>query len=194
MKYGTPDLKRVLDIIVSLAAILLTGGILALSAIAIAFSSKGPIFFLQNRAGLKGQPFKIFKLRTMHVNKNRSIGQTTNSDPEVFFIGKLLRRLKIDELPQIFNVLVGDMSIVGPRPCLMETAREMPDWAKARFNVRPGITGLAQINGNIALSWEERWRYDVLYTNTHTVLGDISIILKTILVVLLGEALFRRPQ
>lgn len=85
----------------------------------------------------------------MSVNENREIGQTFNTDPEITWIGRLMRRTKIDELPQLINVVKGDMGLVGPRPCLMITYEEMPEWAKERFKVLPGMTGLAQINGNI---------------------------------------------
>jgi lipopolysaccharide/colanic/teichoic acid biosynthesis glycosyltransferase len=128
----------------------------------------------------------------MHVNPERILNQTTNSDPSVFSVGKVLRRTKIDELPQIFNVLIGDMSLVGPRPGLPSMLEEMPEWAKMRWTVRPGLTGLAQVNGNIELSWEERWQYDIEYIEKVTILNDLMIIVRTVLVVLFGEALFRR--
>ena len=101
-----------------------------------------------------------------------------------------MRRLKIDELPQLINVLKGEMSLVGPRPCLPVTAKEAPGWAQKRFEVRPGLTGLAQVNGNIGLSWEQRWIYDVYYVETINWHLDCKILFKTILVVLLGEERF----
>jgi lipopolysaccharide/colanic/teichoic acid biosynthesis glycosyltransferase len=153
---------------------------------------KGPIFYKQQRVGLNGSFFEILKFRSMSVNENREIGQTFNTDPEITWIGRLMRRTKIDELPQLINVVKGDMGLVGPRPCLIITYEEMPEWAKERFKVRPGMTGLAQINGNIFLSWEERWKYDIQYVKTLSILNDIKIVFKTILVVIFGEDKFKK--
>lgn len=186
--------KRILDVTIAIIALLICGPLLVLAIAAIRLSSPGPVFFRQQRVGMNGEIFEILKLRTMTVNPQRQVNQTTLSDPEVFAIGRILRRLKIDELPQVINVLLGDMSIVGPRPCLEQTFREMPVWAKRRAEVRPGITGQAQINGNIALTWEERWRHDVDYVDNITTGRDIVIILKTVSVVLFGEENFRRVK
>ena len=187
-------LKRKLDITIAILALLLCGPLLFLAIGGIRLSSPGPIFFRQQRVGMNGEIFEILKLRTMTVNPERQVAQTMLADPELFAVGRILRRLKIDELPQIINVLFGNMSIVGPRPCLEQTFREMPVWAKRRVEVRPGITGQAQINGNIALSWEERWHHDVDYVNNITAQRDIGIILKTVSVVLFGEEKFRRTR
>lgn len=187
-------LKRILDILFSLSVLLIIWPLIAMAIIAIKLSSIGPIFFTQARVGLNGKPFKIYKLRTMYWNPEREIKQTTQADPEVFFVGKILRRLKLDELPQVFNVLLGDMSIVGPRPCLEQTKQDMPAWAIRRFDVRPGMTGLAQVNGNIELPWQSRWKYDIYYIENYTFLFDAWIILKTVLVVFLGEGRFRRSE
>jgi lipopolysaccharide/colanic/teichoic acid biosynthesis glycosyltransferase len=128
----------------------------------------------------------------MTVDPYRLHAQTDNFDSDVFLVGKILRRLKIDELPQIINIFLGDMSFVGPRPCLPHTFDEMPDWAKARFLVRPGLTGLAQVNGNIMLSWPERWRYDQAYVHHVTISKDLKIIFKSLLIVILGEEYFMK--
>ena len=98
-------------------------------------------------------------------------------DDEIFPIGKLLRRYKLDELPQIFNVLNGDMSLIGPRPCLESTIESMPKWALKRFEIQPGITGLAQVSGNIKLNWPQRWAIDIDYLNNQSFILDIKIIL-----------------
>lgn len=184
--------KRALDIVISLLVILLAVPIFLLAAVLIKLNSPGPIFFYQERIGLSEKRFNLIKLRTMKVNPNRQLNQTTNADPEVFPVGKILRRLKIDELPQIFNVFKGDMSIVGPRPCLEQTLNEMPIWARERFSVRPGLTGVAQINGNIALTWEQRWKHDVKYVADVSLVRDLYIVLKTVLVVILGEERFKK--
>lgn len=185
--------KRVFDFVVALVAASVALPIIGVASIAIKLTSPGPIFFRQERVGLDGRPFFILKLRTMTVDPHREMGQTYNTDPQVFPVGKLLRRLKVDELPQVVNVLRGDMSLVGPRPCLLQTFADMPDWARKRATVRPGITGLAQICGNVALSWEERWKYDVRYVDAMSFWGDVRLIIKTVAVVLLGEENFKEP-
>jgi lipopolysaccharide/colanic/teichoic acid biosynthesis glycosyltransferase len=166
--------------------------ILLLSLILILVASPGNPIYTQRRVGKKGQVFKIFKLRTMTINPLREIRQTRGSDPEILWVGKILRRLKIDELPQLFNVLSGEMSLVGPRPCLEATYNTMPKWAMERFLAKPGLTGLAQVNGNIELSWEQRWHYDNEYMKEITLYGDLKILMKTFLIIFWGEAKFRR--
>lgn len=191
MKF-TVALKRLTDLIISLLLLILLSPILILCTLSIKLGDKGPIFYKQQRVGLNGSFFEILKFRSMSVNENREIGQTFNTDPEITWIGRLMRRTKIDELPQLINVVKGDMGLVGPRPCLIITYDEMPEWAKERFKVRPGMTGLAQINGNIFLSWEERWKYDIQYVKTLSILNDIKIVFKTILVVIFGEDKFKK--
>lgn len=186
-------IKRVMDFTFVLLALALLGIPTLISMVVVRLSSPGPIFYYQKRVGLGAETFFIIKLRTMTVNDNRQLEQTTNQDPEVYPAGKILRRLKIDELPQLFNILKGDMSFVGPRPCLEQTRDEMPDWARRRFEVRPGITGLAQINGNIALTWEERWRHDVDYVDRASLMLDVSTCIRTFLVVFFGEERFKKP-
>lgn len=185
-------IKRIVDVLFSLAVLSLVWPAIGIAVLAIKFSSEGPIFFTQNRVGLNGKTFRIYKLRTMSVDVNRGLKQTNQADPEVFGVGKILRRLKIDELPQIFNVLIGDMSVVGPRPCLEVTKQEMPEWALRRFELRPGMTGLAQVSGNVSLPWQKRWEFDVRYVEKCTFATDVRIILKTLFVVLFGEERFRR--
>ncbi len=184
--------KRFLDFSIALFSFIVCLPIVIISIIAIFIESPGNPFFLQNRVGRHGKIFKIFKLRTMEINTRREMGQTRGSDSEVLWVGRALRRLKIDELPQVFNVLKGDMSLVGPRPCLEITYNNMPEWAKQRFSSQPGLTGLAQVNGNIELSWEQRWLYDVDYLQKITFINDLVIILKTFLIIVLGEGRFRK--
>jgi lipopolysaccharide/colanic/teichoic acid biosynthesis glycosyltransferase len=185
-------IKRVLDVLLSLLMILITAPLIIVGVLAVRLSSPGPIFFLQKRVGRDDKRFVIYKIRSMHVDPARQAGQTTGIDQGVFFAGRLLRRFKIDEIPQLFNVLIGDMSLIGPRPCLEETLNEMPHWAKLRFSVRPGLSGLAQVSGNIELSWEERWRYDIKYVSSCSCILDAAIAVKTVLVVLFGERRFAR--
>lgn len=184
--------KRGTDFVLSSLALFFLLPLIFTAAILVKLSSPGPIFFTQERVGRNGHRFNIYKVRTMSVDNGRGISQTLNSDPDVFPVGKILRRFKLDELPQIYNVVKGDMSIVGPRPCLEQTAKEMPIWARQRFSFRPGLTGLAQVNGNVSLSWEERWRYDIDYVDNCSFNLDLKILAKTFLVVFRGEEYFRR--
>lgn len=183
--------KRLLDLTLGVSALALFALPILFGMIAIKLSSSGPVFFFQTRVGRGGNSFRIYKLRTMTVDPCRSHAvQAKLNDPGVFAAGRVLRRFKIDEMPQIFNVLCGDMSLVGPRPCLLETRSGMPEWACRRFEVRPGITGLAQTRGNVALSWEQRWEQDVEYVDKLSFLLDALIILKTTVVVIAGEERF----
>jgi len=179
--------KRFFDLVVALSLVVLFAPLVSVVAIGIKCSSKGPLFFRQQRVGCKGRLFPVLKFRTMHVDLSRPIAQTSNWGDGVFAFGGLLRRFKIDELPQVVNIIIGDMSFVGPRPCLPETFSSMPEWAKKRVEMRPGLTGIAQINGNTALSWEERWRYDIQYICRCSFWLDLFVILKTLTVVIRGE-------
>lgn len=185
--------KRLLDVCVSFVALAFLSPLVLVGWAAVRLTSPGPGFFHQTRIGRGEKPFCVRKIRTMPLDPNRVLAQTTNKDPDVLPVGRVLRRLKIDELPQLLNVLFGDMSIIGPRPCVPATLEEMPDWARRRFELRPGLTGLAQVNGNVALTWEERWRHDVAYVDRWSFWLDMKIILKTIPVIWMGEENFRRP-
>ena len=182
--------KRFFDILFSgfLLTILIIPFIL--TAIFIKMSSKGPIFFNQVRIGKDGIRFKIFKFRTM-IHKKRVVNnEILLNNPEIIFGGKLLRRFKIDELPQLFNILIGDMSFVGPRPCTPELLQKFNETAFFRLKVRPGLTGLAQTKGNIYLTWEERWLFDKKYVLALSFLEDLKIFLKTFFVLIFGEKIF----
>jgi undecaprenyl phosphate N,N'-diacetylbacillosamine 1-phosphate transferase len=184
--------KRFADLVFGLCALILFALPILLAILAVKLNSPGPVFFLQTRIGQNGKTFRIYKLRTMTVDPNRcATVEVAKNDPGVFFVGRFLRRFKIDEMPQIINVVRGDMSFVGPRPCLDATLKQMPEWAWRRFEVRPGITGLAQTRGNIALTWEKRWEQDIKYIDNLSFTLDIWLILKTILIVILGEEKFR---
>jgi len=180
-------IKRLFDITAASAALVCTSPILITTPILIKATSKGPVFFKQQRLGKDGDIFPIYKFRTM-TDKSRDFNNQVHSkDDEITRIGKVIRRLKIDELPQLFNVLIGDMSLVGPRPCLPSLKEEFNQDAEKRLLVRPGLTGLAQVNGNIYLSWEERWQFDRKYVEEQSLSLDLKIILKTILIVVCGE-------
>src|SRR5690606_37699413 len=136
-----------------------------------------PVLFRQARPGLHGEPFEMVKLRTMH-EPDGSTARATDADP-LTRTGRLLRSLSLDELPTLWNVLRGEMSIVGPRPLLVDYLELYSPEQARRHEVRPGLTGLAQVAGRNAISWEERLRLDVEYVDTWTVLGDLAIILRT---------------
>lgn len=157
-------------------------------AVLIKLDSKGPVFFRQERLGKDKKVFKIFKFRTM-TNKQRKIEQVYKNNPEVTKIGYYLRRFKIDEMPQILNILTGDMSVIGPRPCLPDIV-EKYNLDEYRFMVKPGLSSIAGVNGSIYLSWDEKWWYDKYYVEHLSFLLDIKIFFKTFLIIILGEEKF----
>lgn len=181
------SIKRAFDI--GLASLLLVPAlpILGIAVIAIKIDSPGPYLFCQERLGRFGRPFYIYKLRTMTDRARNPGTQVTPDSPEVTRVGAVLRRLKIDELPQLFNILNGDMSLVGPRPCLPSLLDQLDETGRSRFDARPGLSGLAQVSGGIYLAWPERWKLDTYYVENLTLGLDLKILARTALVVLLGE-------
>lgn len=183
MNYKT--VKRMLDILFSLAALILLSPVLLLIALLIKLESRGPVFFKQQRIGFKGHNFSMYKFRSM-VQGAAKIGTGQYSfrgDPRVTKIGNIIRITSIDELPQFINVLKGDMSIIGPRPPLTfhpYPIDQYPKPALRRFDVRPGITGWAQVNGRKELSWDKRFEYDLEYVDHCSFLLDLKIALRTI--------------
>lgn len=187
--------KRTADIIFSAAGLIVLMPILLISAILLEVFMPGPLFFKQQRVGKNGRLFNILKFRSMKVDKALEASHDFTRDAERMTpFGKLLRRTKIDELPQLWNVLVGDMSLVGPRPTVKEQTDKYNDYQRQRLNMRPGMTGLAQVNGNVSLTWDERFVYDIEYVNNFSVLLDIKILCKTVLVVIMGEEKFKRVK
>lgn len=188
-------IKRTADIVFSAAGLIVLLPILLISAILLEVFMPGPLFFKQQRVGKDGRLFNIIKFRSMKVDKALEAAHDFTRDAERMTpFGKLLRRTKIDELPQLWNVLVGDMSLVGPRPTVKEQTDKYNDYQRQRLNMRPGMTGLAQVNGNISLTWDERFVYDIEYVNNFSVLLDIKILCKTVLVVIMGEEKFKRVK
>ena len=182
--------KRGLDLFIALIVLILLSPLFILCFILIPLTSKGPIFFKQERLGLNSKVFLLFKFRTMY-NKKRAVDrEILLGDSEVTFIGNYLRRFKIDELPQLLNVILGDMSLIGPRPSMPALKESFNEDGKFRVLVRPGLTGMAQINGNIYLKWEERWKYDRFYVENCNFYLDLRILIKTVFIVLLGEKRF----
>lgn len=183
--------KLLLDFVVAFLILLVVLIPLLVIVLLILSESSGPLFFKQERVGKDLKFFKVFKFRTM-THEKRTVGDTPiiGKADGVTKVGYYLRRYKIDELPQLLNVLLGDMSLIGPRPSVPEQLKQMSEAEKKRYSVRPGLTGLAQINGNIHLSWKERFVYDLNYVQNVTFLNDTKIILKTIFIVILGEHKF----
>ncbi|MBA7663915.1 putative sugar transferase EpsL [subsurface metagenome] len=173
--------KRVLDIFISLSAMIILSPIFVAIVIAVRLSSKGPAVFKQRRAGRNGGPFVFYKFRTMKVDVD-PFGPSPKSgkDPRLTKVGKFLREYSLDELPQLFNILKGDMSFVGPRPLYISQMSEWSRRQKKRLLVKPGLTGLAQISGRGGLTREEKLELDVKYVETTSLLTDIKIILATI--------------
>ena len=176
--------KRVLDILIAITAMVILSPALVAIWIAIKLSSKGPVIFMQERAGKNGMPFVFYKFRTMKTDVE-PFGPSPKSgkDPRLTKVGKFLREYSLDELPQLFNILKGDMSIVGPRPLYISQILEWNERQKKRLLVKPGLTGLAQIGGRAELTREEKLEFDVKYVETTGLLTDIRIILATIVYV-----------
>jgi undecaprenyl phosphate N,N'-diacetylbacillosamine 1-phosphate transferase len=183
-------LKRLFDFLISLFICLVLIPLFIIIYIAVKLDSKGSFFYFQERLGKQGKRIKVFKIRTMTDRPRESTMEILKGNTEVTTVGGVLRRLKIDELPQILNILKGDMSIVGPRPCLPALENDFNEDGEIRLNVRPGLTGLAQTNGNIYLTWEERWKYDRNYVEKCNFVLDLKIVLKTVLIVFIGEEKF----
>lgn len=189
-------IKRLFDILISFFVLLLFSPFFLILCILIKLDSKGPIFFMQERPGWNREIFKVYKLRTMRLGSEKMVmgKEVLKDDERVTRIGKYLRRYKIDELPQLLNVLKGDMSLVGPRPERMDYLDKYTEEELKRFIMRPGLTGLAQVNGNIYITLEERHKYDVLYVDNYSLLLDLKIICRTILVIIFGEDKFSGNQ
>lgn len=183
-------LKRLLDLSASLPLGVGLLPLFAVIAVLIKLTSRGPVFFVQERLGRGGATFETLKFRTMTHKLRTAHQEIFGKTDEVTAVGYWLRRFKLDELPQVWNIVRGDMSLVGPRPALPAQKSEYTPLAWRRLEVRPGLTGLAQVNGNIHLSWPERWQYDADYVDRLTFALDAAIIFKTIGVVLLGEQRF----
>lgn len=186
--------KRFIDLFFSIIALFVLSPFLIISALLIRLSSEGPILFKQKRLGLDSKPFTIYKFRTMTDKPRESKSEIFGKGSEVTLVGYWLRRLKIDEIPQLINIVLGDMSIVGPRPALTEQLDDINKNAPTRLKVKPGLTGLAQVNGNIHLPWSERWLYDIEYTQNISLMLDTKIIFKTIFVVIFGEKHFLKKH
>lgn len=184
--------KRVLDIVLSVAALVVLAPVIAACAVAVALDSSGPVLFVQERVGLNGRPFPLLKFRTMVVGAERMGAgyEVTRGDSRITPVGAFLRRWHLDELPQLLNVLRGEMSVVGPRPTLAYQVEQYTDEQRRRLRARPGLTGLAQVNGLNALTWPERIRWDVWYVDHASLWLDLEIIARTPAILLRGEQVY----
>jgi lipopolysaccharide/colanic/teichoic acid biosynthesis glycosyltransferase len=183
---------RVLDMVLAAVLLVITAPLLALAALAIRIESRGPVFYRQLRVGLNGAPFELWKLRTM-VPGAESMGAglyVLEGDPRITRTGRLLRRFSLDELPNLVNVLRGEMSIVGPRPTVQEQVDRYTERQRRRLEVRPGITGWAQINGRTSLPWPERIELDVWYVEHRSLRLDLRILARTARMLATGHGLY----
>ena len=185
-------MSRALDVVLAAALLVVTSPAMALAALAIRLESRGPVFYRQLRVGKDGEPFQLWKLRTM-VPGAESMGAgiyVLEGDPRITRTGRLLRRFSLDELPNLVNVLKGDMAIVGPRPTVQEQVDRYTDRQRRRLEVKPGITGWAQVNGRVSLSWPERIELDVWYVEHRSMRLDIRILMKTARMLATGHGLY----
>lgn len=195
MRWVNLCLKRLFDFFGSLCGLIILSPVFAVTMFLIKIFMPGPIFFTQERVGKNGEIFEILKFRTMKVDKEAEKNLDFSKDKErLTRLGCFLRRTKIDELPQLINVLRGDMSLVGPRPTVTRQVKEYTAYQFQRLNMRPGMTGLAQVNGNVSLPWEQRIEYDIEYVKEFSLILDLKILVKTIGVVLLGEGRFQAEK
>ena len=185
-------MSRALDAVLAAALLALTSPLLALAALAIRLESGGPVFYRQLRVGKDGEPFELRKLRTM-VPGAEAMGAgiyVLEGDARITRVGRLLRRFSLDELPNLVNVLRGEMAIVGPRPTVQEQVDRYTDRQRRRLEVKPGITGWAQINGRASLPWPDRIELDVWYVEHRSLRLDLRILVRTARMLATGHGLY----
>jgi lipopolysaccharide/colanic/teichoic acid biosynthesis glycosyltransferase len=185
-------MNRPLDLALAGVLLVVTAPVMALAALAIKLESRGPVFYRQRRVGKDGRPFELLKLRTM-VPGAESLGAgiyVLEGDPRITRVGRLLRRFSLDELPNLVNVLRGELAIVGPRPTVQEQVDRYTERQWRRLEVKPGITGWAQINGRTSLSWPERIELDVWYVEHRSLRLDLRILARTARLLATGHGLY----
>lgn len=187
-------LKRVFDIFVSTIGIVIAIPVFVVVPIAIKLTSKGPVIFKQPRVGKDGKMFVMYKFRSMMLEQYDANGVEIMSEDRITKVGRIIRKTSLDELPQLFNVLNGTMSVIGPRPMLDYQAPRCIGEEKLRFEMRPGLTGLAQIKGRNNIWWEERIQYDIEYVKTFTFWLDMVILFKTVLLVFKKQGTEVKPE
>jgi lipopolysaccharide/colanic/teichoic acid biosynthesis glycosyltransferase len=184
--------SRALDLLLSVAALALAAPLIALAALAIKLESRGPVLYRQRRVGRGGRPFELWKLRTM-VPGAASMGAgvyVLEGDSRITRVGKLLRRFSLDELPNLVNVLRGEMALVGPRPTIQDQVDRYTERQLRRLEVKPGITGWAQVNGRASLPWPERIELDVWYVEHRSLRLDLRILARTARMLASGHGLY----
>lgn len=186
-------IRRSLDIAVSALALAILSPVLAAAALAIRLESDGPVIYRQRRSGLRGREFDVLKLRTMvqgaeHVGAGLAVNE---NDARITRVGALLRRTSLDELPNLANVLRGDMSLIGPRPTLPVQVAQYSERQRGRLAIKPGITGWAQVNGRASLPWSERIELDLYYIEHRSLALDARILWRTVAMVLGGSGLYK---
>lgn len=185
--------KRVIDFILALIGFVLLSPIFIFVTIGLFFANNGKPFFFQTRPGKNGKLFKIVKFKTMNDKKDAA-GNLLSDEHRLTKIGSFVRKTSLDEIPQLINVLKGDMSLIGPRPLLVHYLPLYNDFQKQRHNIRPGITGWAQINGRNAISWEQKFEYDVWYVTHCSFLLDVKILFLTAKKVFVSEGISQEGQ
>jgi lipopolysaccharide/colanic/teichoic acid biosynthesis glycosyltransferase len=188
-----PVIRRTIDVVVSAFALAVSAPLIALAAIAIRLESRGPVIYRQRRSGLHGREFDVLKLRTMvdgaeHVGAGLAVNE---NDARITRVGALLRRTSLDELPNLVNVLRGEMSLIGPRPTLPVQVEQYSERQRGRLAVKPGITGWAQVNGRASLPWPERIELDLYYIEHRSPAFDARIVWRTLAMVLGGSGLYK---
>lgn len=193
-------IKRIFDFIASLVGLIIFSPLFLIIAIFIKIDSPGPVFFLQDRLGKDGKVFKIYKFRTMcdnAINMGRGLSVNEDTDFRITKVGKFLRKTSLDEIPQLVNIIKGEMSLIGPRPPVPYYPYKYNEYSNRqikRFKVLPGITGLAQINGRNSISWDEKIEYDIEYYNNYNLILDLKIFILTIYKVIKKEDIYTKKE
>lgn len=185
-------MNRAFDAALAAALLIVTAPVLGIAALAIKLESRGPVFYRQRRVGRGGAPFELWKLRTM-VPGSATMGAgiyVLEGDPRITRVGRLLRRFSLDELPNLVNVLRGELAIVGPRPTIQDQVDNYTDRQRRRLEVKPGITGWAQVNGRASLPWPERIELDVWYVEHRSLRLDLQILARTARMLATGHGLY----
>jgi len=186
-------MKRIFDLIISLTGIITLSPIIIFLTVGLFIANKGNPFYFQKRPGKNEKLFSIIKFKTMNNNKN-SDGTLKSDADRLTYLGRIVRKTSLDEIPQLINVLIGDMSIIGPRPLLPEYLPLYNNEQKKRHNIRPGITGWAQVNGRNAISWEKKFELDVWYVKNQSILLDLKILILTVKKVLMSDGISQKNQ
>jgi lipopolysaccharide/colanic/teichoic acid biosynthesis glycosyltransferase len=186
-------LKRILDFIVAFFLLLVLSPVLLIVSIVLFFSGHRPVFFLQERTGYQEKSFRVIKFRTM-TNERDAKGFLLPDEARMSAIGSFLRKSSIDELPQLVNVIKGEMSLIGPRPLISDYLSLYNDQQRVRHWVRPGISGWAQVNGRNAISWNEKFQYDIYYIKNQSLLLDLRIIFLTIGQIIKAEGISQQGK